>query len=218
MATVTMEASEWEAMKDKERLLKESLKKEQELSETIQKLQTEKVIALEAANMRIVKTIRTETYSAVFELQSPSYAWRIIERFVYNTKYGNDSIRELISLLFTTKRTPEILNQEETITYHGLEEIREELREELKRELVKLDEIFVKEANEAILKNKELVTQLEVEKRLAGYSDYWQKSYEKCSVRLNDNKEKLKAIHLTLLDCKRFNKRTTINSIKAILK
>ena len=60
MAEIKMDVTEYELMKDKARLLEESLKREKELNGQIAKLKDEKIQALEDAKYKVVTVTKTE--------------------------------------------------------------------------------------------------------------------------------------------------------------
>lgn len=142
MATVKIDISEWETMKSKERLLEDSLKREQELSSRINELKEEKIKALENAKMKVVKITKNQTKQ--FKLARVSNLTELKERLIrvihsingnvdYAAQPTTNNVYDYLDNLFTT--TTSIIEGVPEITLHGLDEIKAELREQAVKDI-----------------------------------------------------------------------------------
>lgn len=127
MAQVTMDSSEYEAMKRIEDDLRKALDKQNELYEEVKKLQQEKIDIAEANTLKVC-VITTHTNLDV--VNTPGLAGRI-ERYLQNSSYSpydRDFSRKL-EYFISEQRT---INEEtdKNLTYVGFEEIKEQLRNE----------------------------------------------------------------------------------------
>jgi hypothetical protein len=171
MAKIEMDLSEYEIMQENKKLLEKSLENERLLREEIEKLNKEKIKALEDAKMKVVYVKKTKTYQHAL-VKHPTIrnvdGWRRILRALGFR--GTVDLRD-----FPETFDPELLRdaffevQESTIennpeiTVKGLEEVKQELRseaeqnltDEIKRKLEEAKEIMAKK-NEWLSVNKEL--------------------------------------------------------------
>lgn len=162
-----MDVSEYEAMKEKEMLLKDSLKKERDLQKVIDTLTKEKLQALETAKMKVIKVKRVERRDFIIPKRVDSS--RVLrdlfitigvnvprERSFPSFEYGNIDIDRLRDAFFehgSTHSYPEI---EET-TVHGLDEVTAEIKEDLKNSMDEQTKEKLKLAEEILEKNEKLV-------------------------------------------------------------
>lgn len=161
MAKIEMDLSEYESMKKVEKLLEESLENERTLRKEVERLNGEKLKALEDAKMKIVKVSRIETCE--FLIHKKSNAGFLnelgISRFdspeaIEKKIYGLSPYTIIDSCFDKVKNS---LPTQVEITTHGLEEIRGEIRQELESEIKQK----LKDGEIAMTKLGELNKQLE---------------------------------------------------------
>jgi hypothetical protein len=136
MATITMDTSEYEAMKDVKRLLEQSLEKERGLQDQIKKLNDEKIKALEDAKMKIIKITKTQvTEHAFIRYDAEKFGRAMAEIFGWtafknvNTDFLKNGLDRLYYSLF--QRVESRTLPVEEFTTCGLDEVKSEIRNEL---------------------------------------------------------------------------------------
>lgn len=138
MATITMDSSEWEAMKKNIQLLEEAKKREEQLNDEIKKLQAEKMEVLKTneKNVTIVKeTWRHETIRMHKPMrQILTEVYHFVERAQRGYPIDNISDEEFIRMFFS-KSEMNGLKVDETITTRGFDEVRAEFELKYKEEL-----------------------------------------------------------------------------------
>jgi len=164
MATITMDTSEYEALKDNKKLLEEALKREISSREEIKKLQDEKIEALNNARMKVVKEVYSEVREYVceppiasdelmlsgknFEFQKDLLEMYGIASEGIRLRCPNRSrLSAFINKHFKITRSKS--KPKVTQTTHGLDCIKDELRAELKAEISSEIEAKVKIGEEA---------------------------------------------------------------------
>ena len=139
MAKITMDASEYEAMKKVEKLLEQSLEKERTLQTKLEKITKEKMEALEQSAMRVVKIHKVETRAIALRLRDTDEIWKHVahlmgiktrvpaamDEMMSNYGYG---VVDLERMFF--KQTETISEKPSETTIHGLDEVTAEIREE----------------------------------------------------------------------------------------
>lgn len=140
MAEITMDVSEYEAMKKNERLLEESLENERTLRTELEKLKEEKIKALEDATMKVVK----ETLITKKSIKRDFKGFRELNEDLYSYYYnmirgGVIPDRELYRLkrIINSHLIDVQLdeNSETSYTTHGLDEIKNEIETRYKNEM-----------------------------------------------------------------------------------
>lgn len=175
MATITMDTSEYEAMKKVEKLLEASVENERKLAEEIKQLNTEKIKILEEASMKVVKISKIETREhLLFKvdkriLQSKFEDIRVLLNRPIERGWSDRESRnyEMITNILESCYDKPVTTgfPVTTIETHGLDEVKKEIREDLEKELsdeVKRKMQIADTAFETITKlkqeNKELIT------------------------------------------------------------
>lgn len=137
MATVTMDSSEYELMKENKSLLEKALEENKKQQEQINLLKEEKIKVLEESKMKVVKVLKKSVYSSYYALKSEGEIRDNLFHYFRKglTEYGSGSMNSLIEALFypVTNETDEV----ESVSLHGLGEIKEEITKELKDNLAK---------------------------------------------------------------------------------
>lgn len=169
MATITMDTSEYEVLMDKINLLEKSLEREKELQDKISELKDENIKALENSKMKVVKITKTERVEHLLRRRMDSYTYskiRSLFGFSGSTYYPSSDMFDyetLERLLFS--RCESVSFPQETITTHGLDEVKEELRKELDDEIKQKLEIADQKIKEYSKINNELTeTKMELSK------------------------------------------------------
>ena len=169
MATITMDTSEYEVLMDKINLLEKSLEREKELQDKISELKDENIKALENSKMKVVKITKTDHSEHLLRRRIDSYTYSRIRSLFCNfqPEYPNSTemfdYDKLEDLLFTRTHTHSF--PQETITTHGLDEVKEELRKELDDEIKQKLEIADQKIKESYKINNELSeTKMELSK------------------------------------------------------
>lgn len=169
MATITMDTSEYEVLMDKMNLLEKSLEREKELQDKISELKDENIKALENSKMKVVKITKTEHTEHLLQIRPDQYTYSKIRALFGFT--GTESVcpahmfdfYALEKLLFS--RCKSVSYPLETITTHGLDEVKEELRKELDDEIKQKLEIADQKTKEYSKINNELTeTKMELSK------------------------------------------------------
>lgn len=156
MATIKMDVSEYEALKETQELLKESLKKEEALKEEIQRVRDEKIEALEAAQKKVIKTIRVIRQENI-TVRKPAYEiTEAFKRLIKQTDgfVGSYDVGTLINACFKTTIVETDPVQEDT-SYQGFTEtkielrnqIRDEIEDEVKEKIEKFDDFSIENYN-----------------------------------------------------------------------
>ena len=96
MATITMDASEYEALKKNISLLEEAKKKEVELSDEIKQLQQEKIQALKDAQHNVTIIKRSVKNELIYSRRNPSEIFSLLRQyFASGTLYRYPESSEL---------------------------------------------------------------------------------------------------------------------------
>lgn len=144
MSEVKMDMSEYEAIMETKRLLQESLENQKELQDKIERLQVEKIKALEDAKMMVVKKTTINVYHHLYKrnkdlgrsienmliaLGVDTNNIRIYDRYsMYANSVDEGTLNTIIDNLFKFEKQAE--PEQTSITTHGLDEVKEELRKE----------------------------------------------------------------------------------------
>ena len=139
MATITMDASEYEALKKNISLLEEAKKKEAELSDEIKQLQQEKIQALKDAqhNVTIIKRsvkneliYRRRSYKDIVSLLRNYFTFKEDSRsLVTYGHYEDPELDHIINICFEKSQTRDLV-EDETITTRGFDEVKEEIKKD----------------------------------------------------------------------------------------
>lgn len=134
-----MDLSEYESMKKIEKLLEESLENERTLRKEVERLNGEKLKALEDAKMKIVKVSKIKASETVIQKR---LSINLLEALGISTFDSLDEMKEklycvnLFDIIYEcfdivkTSSPPQV-----EITTHGLEEVKGEIRQELESEI-----------------------------------------------------------------------------------
>lgn len=164
MATITMDTSEYEVLIAYRKQLESSLEKERELGEEIQKLNKEKIEALEAARMKVVKVTEDVSRQYVAKKRMPSEIFYKLERIINGNSRFPGGEQYLQYLQDTFFEIVTVSSPKTTYTnFVGLDEFRDELRESLKGEL---DEDVKNKLKDYEFYNKKVSSLLEESKEL----------------------------------------------------
>ena len=138
MATITMDASEYEALKKNISLLEEAKKKEAELSDEIKQLQQEKIQALKDAQHSVTiikKSVRNEL---LYKRRSDEDILKYLQHYFTNREYyryrDSDELDRIINMCFEKGESRNIVD-DETITTRGFDEVKEEIRQDYLKDL-----------------------------------------------------------------------------------
>jgi hypothetical protein len=162
MAKIEMDISEYDIMRENKTLLEKSLENERLLQKDIEKLQEEKIKALEDAKMKVVKITKTEKREVLYNHCDEYSAYQKLCTFLgLNVKDNTHFLRsrvhyqDLIETFFVKNEyfTPTT----EEITLHGLDEIKVEIRENLRKELNKEIQNKLDKAEKTLLEHTKLL-------------------------------------------------------------
>lgn len=138
MATITMDASEYEALKKNISLLEEAKKKEAELSDEIKQLQQEKIQALKDAQHSVTiikKSVRNEL---LYKRRSDEDILKYLRDYFLNRECygyrGSNELDRIINMCFEKGESRNIVD-DETITTRGFDEVKEEIRQDYLKDL-----------------------------------------------------------------------------------
>ena len=245
MAKIEMDISEYEAIKENKKLLEKSLENERMLQETIKKLNKEKIQAIEAAKMKVVKTCKHEaTETVLIKRKDTDKIINEIRLLVSQSEIGAYSfnadkfiLNNLSSILFEKNKITLPTKIETTI--HGLDEIKSELKESLEDEIkikIKNAEEIISKYNQLMLEKSnieeemegvnlrnfrlsDVVSQLKSDnKELQKEIDYNDKVKHSMQNLITNNKEKINRIKYILSNgYGLFNKSTILNKIIEII-
>ena len=133
MATITMDASEYEALKKNISLLEEAKKKEAELSDEIKQLQQEKIQALKDAQHSVTIIKKSVKNELIYSRRRPSEIFSLLrEYFASGTlhRYPESSeLDHIINICFQKSQTRDLV-EDETITTRGFDEVKEEIKKD----------------------------------------------------------------------------------------
>lgn len=157
MAKITMDASEYEAMKKTEKLLEAALSREVELNDKLHKLEEEKIKAYEDAKMKVVKIIKHETTEhklkkvadprpVLVELFHMVDGYRRGESSPNHYAMPHEYVWHIIDKLFYEATTINVDSTETTL--HGLDEVKAEIKQQLSDEMSDDIKRKLTEANE----------------------------------------------------------------------
>lgn len=168
MAVIKMDVTEYQEMQKNALLLEQSLRREQELSAQISKLNEEKIKALEDAKMKVVKIIKKQThqnkmvkrdglcnliryirFGSTSENQHGTTWMEMVtqNRDEYDYSYLNDLIDSTFETV--TSFSEDVVST----TVHGMDEIKVEIRKELESQIIQETKDKLKRGEEA---NKQL--------------------------------------------------------------
>lgn len=209
MAKIEMDVSEYEAMKENKQLLEQSLKRERELKDQVDKLNDEKIEALKDAQKKVVK-IRKKTVTEHKMVKRPYdevvrniYAWfeaRNKYRGVYTELEHESDLRQLIHWMFDTVTSETDDNGLEEVTTHGLEQAKHEIAEEYKANMDKKYTQRLEDAKEALEVNNKLrekISELRTEyDQISSLNEFYSKRIEELTNENNELEEFIKSIGL----------------------
>jgi hypothetical protein len=148
MASITMDVSEYDALKEVEKLLRAAKKeseelyakleqKDQEKILLLEKANNEKIKALEEAKMKVVKIIKTETTESFKILKPIPEIYSELHNILYTRNINRDNkdyvISNILDRCFTKTKNPSYIVSQ-TVNTHGLDEIKAELKLEIEQE------------------------------------------------------------------------------------
>lgn len=159
-----MDLSEYEEIKKNTKLLEDSLARERGLQDEVKKLNEEKIEALEAAKMKVVKVKKTYRRELALVKREPREIIRGVLRYVgLDSRHLPSHVRipteptmgTLIDQFFDLQESNGYSEPDE-ITMHGLEEVKSEIRKELKGQLDSEVEKDLKSYQELLVTHKKL--------------------------------------------------------------
>jgi DNA repair exonuclease SbcCD ATPase subunit len=213
MAEIKMDVSEYEIMKDNKRLLEKALEREQQLSAEIERLNKEKIEALENAKMKVIKISRSERTDYMYMTHYSEDALKelyITLRHSNYSSYPEFILRapSLLNTIFKKETTTHVLNNE--ITYHGLDDVRAEIRNDIQSQIDEDTKTKLKEADELINKYAKLMKEVDsLRTSESMYKEGNRKLTDKCDEYLSKINE---------IDAIMQKDKTIITDIKDVLK
>lgn len=209
MAKIEMDVSEYEAMKENKRLLEQSLERERELKDQVDKLNDEKIQAVEDAQKKVVK-IRKKTITEHKVVKRPYddivrnfYAWyseRDMFRGVYSEYEQERNLNRLIDWMFDTVTSETDDDGIEEVTTHGLEQVKHEIAEEYKASMDKKYAQRLEDAKEALEVNNKLhekISELRTEyDQVSSSNEFYSKRTEELTKENNELEEFIESIGL----------------------
>lgn len=171
-----MDVSEYDAMRENKRLLEASLEKEREYKKEIDRLNEEKIKALEDARMKVVKVYKKETHEHALIKNNNHDIYR---ELCYYFSKGKENLRGqkmphfpgnynrsdsefldwLFKVFFSKEQSVSVNTDNETVTTHGLDEIKVELREDIESQIDKETKDKLKYADTAIKRYTEILSE-----------------------------------------------------------
>lgn len=220
MAQITMDSSEWESMKKTEKLLEDSLKREKEMSDKIEKLQKEKIEELKSMEKKVVKISRNETHEYIVVTPPARRFIETIARYLrgeMTIKNGNfgytPSLEEYVSRnimdVFRTEKMVGATN--ETVTVHGLDDVKLEIKDQYKREMDAEISAKLKRADQLIEENARLAQEnIELTRKSKSDSEFVDQLTQSISAANDYNTKTTKILWDSL---KIVNKLTVFNTV-----
>lgn len=188
-----MDVSEYDAMRENKRLLEASLKKEREYKKEIDRLNEEKIKALEDAKMKVVKVSRRDTHEHVMITRHQADIYRELQHYfsgersrrdrfnLYDSATDLEFVNYLLRTFFKKETSFSIYSDNETVTTHGLDEIKVELRKDIESKIDKETKDKLERADVAIRRHREIIQEKEeLEKELKGLSQKYTKTLDLC--------------------------------------
>lgn len=140
MAIIKMDVSEYETLKENAKLLQTSLDREKELQSQIQKLNQEKIKALEDAKMQVVHITKTEHTEYLLYKKEPADVIKNLLNFLkingnhYSiSTLADHTVPKIQETFFDKAKTVSFPNEE--YTTKGLDDVKAEIRIQLNKEL-----------------------------------------------------------------------------------
>lgn len=143
MGKVEMDMSEYDKMQENKLLLKEAIAEQKKLIEENQRLNNEKIEALEAAKMKIVKKSVVETVETKQLISDKYHLYSEINRVLHGMHSPGSGVLiedEVYNVVMRSFRSDTVSlsdGKDVKITTHGLEEVKDELKKELQEEFNK---------------------------------------------------------------------------------
>lgn len=139
MATITMDASEYEALKKNIALLEEAKKREEKLNEEIHSLQQEKIQVLKDNETSVTIEKRTVKDEFIHIQRDPREIAQAFCDLARNWTVGNKILDErdidrLINMCFRKSQSIGVV-VDETVTTRGFDQVKAELEEKWTKEL-----------------------------------------------------------------------------------
>ena len=212
MAEIKMDISEYEIMKDNKRLLEKALEREQQLSAEIERLNKEKIEALENAKMKVIKIARSERTEYLINISDSEQIYMDIYHALGGyTHSGFYEFKKRISSLdklFKKETFTNVLSNE--ITYHGLDDIKAEIRNDIQSQIDEDTKTKLKEADEIISKYAKLMQEADLlrtsENTCKENNRKLNEAHENCLIKINNLKITIQ------------KNKTIIDDIKDVLK
>lgn len=164
MAKITMDSSEWEAMKKNEKLLEEALLREQELGDKLEKAQEEKIQTLRNNEKSVTVVKQVHVNESLLCKVSIDHVMDRLNRLIISRQNSRESsmnhnrfhednflrsqsgfgyreydyeLREIQSLFYTSRNQIRFDNDQESITYKGLDQVKAEIAQEYEDSMTK---------------------------------------------------------------------------------
>ena len=138
MATITMDASEYEALKKNISLLEEAKKKEEELSDEIKQLQQEKIQALKDAQHSVTIIKKSIKNELIYSKRNPADILHLLREYLrfggINRYHENSELDHIINICFEKSQIRDLVD-DETITTRGFNEVKEEIKKDYIKKL-----------------------------------------------------------------------------------
>jgi hypothetical protein len=145
MAKIEMDLSEYQEIQKNKELLEKSLERERELQEQLNEANKEKIEALEAAKMKVVKINRTHKTQYALIKREPEEIVRRVFRLVGVNENALRGVRGVFipnindfdAVIESFFDVQESISEDpfEEITVHGLDEVKKEIRKDLEAKI-----------------------------------------------------------------------------------
>lgn len=228
MAKIEMDLSEYEKMMEVKKLLENSLEKERELEKEIRSMNDARIQTLKDAEMKVIKISRKEVVEYPIQKIESRY---VISEFLKRLgtrevppHICNTYIEDLGDIFF---RKDKVISypSEETITMHGLDEIRKEIRDSVEKDIrEELEECgrMSKKFDKINYEKSQIEIKLKYEKEIssvltkdnAALIEY-QKNLMESAIK---DRKRLEEIEKQINNCNFWNREKVFEKLKNILK
>ena len=162
MAKIEMDLSEYQEIQKVNRLLEESLEKERQLAEEVDKLKQEKIDILKNNEKTVTIVERVDRVDTIRTLQDPSLIMRNLQSIMSRSDLGsmgydyqgNPYIHQVAEAFFKIERS-DLYSQEKSVTRVGFDEVKEEAKKEFLKTLEEDYEMKEKAIRDEVKRLKE---------------------------------------------------------------
>lgn len=163
MAIIKMDISEYEALKEIQNNLKDSLNREKELQDKVRKLQEERILDLESSQKQVIVYNKSVVTEHTNEISTAFQEQKVLDKIV-NVLRDNlsSAVTKLTNIKYILlKKSYKTYEETSNHKFIGLEDvesmIRDELNKEYEKRIINYDKLsqIIKEKND-IIKKKDL--------------------------------------------------------------